>query len=85
MIGERNDVVASQRASTEQPVTEETSLLGPLPETTDPDEQESWHTPSINTYRFISVNLTLFNLGMNDACIGVWSFAFLFLLARLAD
>lgn len=85
MIGERNDVVASQRASTEQPVTEETSLLGPLPETTDPDEQESWHTPRINTYRFVSVNLTLFNLGMNDACIGVWPLVFLLLLARLTD
>jgi len=35
------------------------------------DEQESWNLPKINAFRFVSVNLTLLIMGMNDACIGV--------------
>ena len=61
-------------------VNEQTSLLGPRPgpdgrpgdgQHDDELEQESWHTPKINTYRFATVNLTLLIMGMNDACIGV--------------
>jgi hypothetical protein len=57
-------------------INEETALLpGPSPsehdQENDHDEQEGWNEPSINAYRFISVTFTLFNLGLNDACVGV--------------
>jgi len=58
-------------------INEETALLpGTQPREDEPgsvndhDEQESWNEPRINAYRFASVIFTLFNLGLNDACIG---------------
>lgn len=56
-------------------VNEETALLsGQAPPVLDDDEeQECWNSPAINSYRFISVNLTLVILGLNDSCIGVGS------------
>jgi hypothetical protein len=56
-------------------VNEETALLPGTSshdqQANDHDEQESWNEPRINAYRFVSVVITLFNLGLNDACIGV--------------
>lgn len=54
-------------------VNEETALLAgaPPPSTEHEEEQERWNSPTINSYRFISVNLTLVILGLNDSCIGV--------------
>lgn len=48
-------------------VNEQTALLG----ATEREEQESWNEPKVNGYRFLSVNLTFFILGLNDACVGV--------------
>lgn len=53
-------------------VNEETALLaGTSPPPEDDEEQERWNSPAINSYRFVSVNLTLVILGLNDSCIGV--------------
>jgi hypothetical protein len=53
-------------------VNEETALLGGAPPVLNDDEpQERWNSPTINSFRFISVNLTLVILGLNDSCIGV--------------
>ncbi|POR37795.1 Bypass of stop codon protein 6 [Tolypocladium paradoxum] len=35
------------------------------------DERERWNSPRINTYRYISVNLSLLIMGMHDGCIGI--------------
>lgn len=40
--------------------------------------RERWNSPRINTYRYCVVNLSLFIMGMNDACIGVSAHFFLF-------
>ncbi|PNY23167.1 Bypass of stop codon protein 6 [Tolypocladium capitatum] len=34
------------------------------------EERESWNSPRINKHRYISVNLSLFIMGMHDGCIG---------------
>lgn len=36
-------------------------------------ERERWNHPRINVYRYCSVNLSFFVLGMHDGCIGVGS------------
>ena len=56
--------------------TEETGLLSaqqPVGNSIhdEEDEQETWNSPRINTYRFCSANFTLMIMGMNDACLGV--------------
>ncbi|KAF4120971.1 Major Facilitator Superfamily [Geosmithia morbida] len=52
---------------------EETPLLAECPHRAadNEDEQEAWHTPSINAWRFGCVNLTFLVMGMNDASVGI--------------
>lgn len=61
---------SGRRASLSQAVSEATALLGPPRETVDEDEQENWNSSKTNIYRYASIHLTFFTLGMNDACIG---------------
>lgn len=65
---------AAAAAGANHPADEETPLLAgddQQPDGNHEDEQESWYSPRINTWRFGSVNLTLLIMGMNDACVGV--------------
>lgn len=62
-----------QDARADRVVNEESALLGP-PEADIVDEQESWNYPKVNAARYVSTNLTLMIMGMNDACVGVSSY-----------
>lgn len=50
---------------------EQNGTAHPHPDGDLDNEQETWYSPRINTWRFASVNLSLLIMGMNDACIGV--------------
>ncbi|KFH44229.1 Bypass of stop codon protein-like protein [Hapsidospora chrysogenum ATCC 11550] len=68
---------ADRDAAVGRVVNEETALLSDGPPHTpgheaDPrDEQEAWNDPPVNAYRYATVHLTLFIMGMNDACVGI--------------
>ena len=40
-------------------------------ETVSKDTRERWNYPKVNAFRYISVNLSFFIMGMHDGCIGV--------------
>lgn len=68
----RADATNASAPNSNRPTDEESPLLGQQrSHSGDEDEQEAWHTPKINAWRFLCVNLTFLVMGMNDACVGV--------------
>lgn len=55
---------------------DEKAMTEVSPQATDEDPGfvnglERWNQPRVNAFRFIATLLSLFIMGMNDACIGV--------------